>query len=701
MSAVDGTTVSVHWTVASADCLAGFRLQWGASGQFLGWFHLRPPQDAVGADGATSRSHYWWLVYEWENLYLACAECRAAQGAKFPVSQTRARVGARDDALDREGPLLIDPCREDPEPSFVYLDSGEMAARDYRGRATIETFDLNRPNLVSRRLAVQVEIAHEVRMLGEALSRSAHDWIAHRLQALYSLASPFAATRRQYINQWVQARPRQIEAVLFDATGGFLTVEELAGDLRRVTNRDKRNASAQFFKPPVGEGPPGVPLKSAPSEVTVAGRTILRAPKKAKEEERWPYLTAAELRRVEIHNFRAIRRLRLDLTGRPGEGAWLMLLGENGSGKTSVLQAIALALAGPGAVERLKLDPKRLLRAGAKEGRIRLVLSGSRRGREVRFGSGVKGLDVRGDRERILVAAYGATRLLPTGSRGRSSDLRVDNLFDPSVSLIHPAVWVPKLSAQEFNAVARALKRLLDLDEKAELRPTHRGIELLEDDLRLPLSELSDGYRAMAALGLDMMQLFLRRWGSLEAAEGIVLIDELGAHLHPRWQMKVTRSLREAFPRVQFIATTHDPLCLRGLRDGEVAVLRRRRNKIYALHRELPPVEGLAVDQLLTSEHFGLHSTMDPEMEAMLDRYYALLARRSRRADENRELDWLSERLDRYRLLGSTLRERLALEVADEFVAAQSTVSSAADYRRLKKQTRERIGEIWQERTQT
>ncbi|HWN81630.1 MAG TPA: hypothetical protein VNM87_06020, partial [Candidatus Udaeobacter sp.] len=99
--------------------------------------HLRPPQDAVGADGATSRSHYWWLVYEWENLYLACAECRAAQGAKFPVSQTRARVGARDDALDREGPLLIDPCREDPEPSFVYLDSGEMAARDYRGRATI------------------------------------------------------------------------------------------------------------------------------------------------------------------------------------------------------------------------------------------------------------------------------------------------------------------------------------------------------------------------------------------------------------------------------------------------------------------------------------------------------------------------------------------------------------------------------------
>jgi hypothetical protein len=42
IAAVDGTTVSVHWTVASADCLAGFRLQWGASGQFLGRVDLGP-----------------------------------------------------------------------------------------------------------------------------------------------------------------------------------------------------------------------------------------------------------------------------------------------------------------------------------------------------------------------------------------------------------------------------------------------------------------------------------------------------------------------------------------------------------------------------------------------------------------------------------------------------------------------------------
>lgn len=414
----------------------------------------------------------------------------------------------------------------------------------------------------------------------------------------------------------------------------------------------------------------------------------------------WSYLAAAELRGVEIRNFKAIRKLRLDFAEAQGEGAWLMLLGENGAGKTSVLQAIALGLAGRNTIDQLNLDPKRLLRVGEQEGRIRLLLAGSRREWEVRFGRGIKGLEVSGDHDEILVAGYGATRLLPAGSHNRSSDLRIDNLFNPSVSLANPAKWIPKLSSQEFDAVARALKRLLDLDEKAELRATKRGIELVERDLRLPLSDLSDGYRAMAALGLDMMQLFLSRWGSLEAAEGIVLIDELGAHLHPRWQMKVTHSLRDAFPRVQFIATTHDPLCLRGLRDGEVAVLRRHNDQIYALHQELPPVEGLAVDQILTSEHFGLNSTMDPAMDSMLDRYYALLARRDRRPSEERELGRLKEQLDKYRLLGSTLRERLALEAADEFVAAQRTVGSAPDYRKLKRKTQQRLGEIWRDRIQ-
>lgn len=191
------------------------------------------------------------------------------------------------------------------------------------------------------------------------------------------------------------------------------------------------------------------------------------------------------------------------------------------------------------------------------------------------------------------------------------------------------------------------------------------------------------------------MQLFIQHWGTIEAAEGIVLVDELGAHLHPTWQMRVTESLRETFRRVQFVATTHDPLCLRGLRDGEVVVLRRRGEEIYAVHDELPPVEGLAVDQLLTSEHFGLNSTLDPAVESLFTRYYDLLSRRHPSHDEERELDELRVRLEGLRLLGRTRRERLTLEATDYFLAEEQQRTDPEYLSALKNATKREIAEIW------
>ena len=70
----------------------------------------------------------------------------------------------------------------------------------------------------------------------------------------------------------------------------------------------------------------------------------------------------------------------------------------------------------------------------------------------------------------------------------------------------------------------------------------------------MSLSQLSQGYRSMIALAVDLMSYVLTHWESLEAAEGVVLIDEIGPHLHPRWQMRVVSAFREAFPRLQFIA---------------------------------------------------------------------------------------------------------------------------------------------------
>jgi predicted ATP-binding protein involved in virulence len=186
---------------------------------------------------------------------------------------------------------------------------------------------------------------------------------------------------------------------------------------------------------------------------------------------------------------------------------------------------------------------------------------------------------------------------------------------------------------------------------------------------RLPLAQLSQGYQSVLALVVDIMADMHPIWPTMEVAEGIVLLDEIGAHLHPRWNMRIVGSLRKVFPRIQFLATTHNPLCLRELYDDEVVVLRRSGRKEIEAITDLPPVAGLRADQLLTSEYFGLQSTMDPDIEVKLNEYYRLLAVRQRSEAQDKRLQELKTQLEELDLMGETRRERLMLEAIDQMLA--------------------------------
>jgi predicted ATP-binding protein involved in virulence len=200
----------------------------------------------------------------------------------------------------------------------------------------------------------------------------------------------------------------------------------------------------------------------------------------------------------------------------------------------------------------------------------------------------------------------------------------------------------------------------------------------------------------MIALAADLMSFLIMRFGSMEEARGVVLIDELGAHLHPRWQMRVVHLFRTAFPNLQFIATTHDPLCLRGLEDDEVTVLQRAKGTIFPLApSEIPRISGLHVDELLTSEVFGLKSTVDPRIEQLFDEYYALLAKQRRTDADQLAINEKRAELDRYEQRGATRRERLALDIADQFFA-EADVTPDRDARlALSETAKARLRELW------
>jgi predicted ATPase len=304
------------------------------------------------------------------------------------------------------------------------------------------------------------------------------------------------------------------------------------------------------------------------------------------------------VRRIAIRNFRAIEALELGFSEGPG---WTMLLGDNGDGKSSVLQALAVALMDSRQRRRLKTSD--YLRDGAKDGSITVEVS--------------------------------------------DPDGEVQVAFDRSDERFHVTGGRPALVASYVDHEAPAGDALI-----AELR-------------------------------------------SRDAAEGVVLIDDLGAHLHPRRQMRVVGALREALPGVQFVASTYEPLCLRGLRDGEVVVLRRDEQQRIQAVTDLPSIAGLDVDQLLTSELFGLRTTLDPELEARFDEYYALLAKHEPTRSEQDRIAELRESLAEHRQFGRTARERLVFEAADEALARKRRQTRDLTGAALTDEAKERIAQLW------
>lgn len=97
----------------------------------------------------------------------------------------------------------------------------------------------------------------------------------------------------------------------------------------------------------------------------------------------------------------------------------------------------------------------------------------------------------------------------------------------------------------------------------------------------LPFKLLSDGIRSMLSMVMEIAfrcYLLNPHLGhqAAQKTNGTVLIDELDLHLHPSWQLQVVNELINAFPNIQFIATTHAPLIISSLKTGNLIVLKNR-----------------------------------------------------------------------------------------------------------------------------
>jgi len=158
-------------------------------------------------------------------------------------------------------------------------------------------------------------------------------------------------------------------------------------------------------------------------------------------------------------------------------------------------------------------------------------------------------------------------------------------------------------------------------DIKGKLNFTNNKTEWIE------LSSMSSGFQTMVGLAADIafrcIQLNAHlQENAIKLTKGIVLIDELDMHLHPNWQKRVVADLKRAFPNIQFIVTTHSPFIVQSLNANEVINLDNADNKViknpYQSSIEEVADEEMKVVNVQRSNRFL-------EMINNAEKYYSLI----------------------------------------------------------------------------
>ena len=128
------------------------------------------------------------------------------------------------------------------------------------------------------------------------------------------------------------------------------------------------------------------------------------------------------------------------------------------------------------------------------------------------------------------------------------------------------------------------------------------------------------------------------------AEPAIVLIDEIDLHLHPKWQRDLIGYLSERFINTQFIVTAHSPLVVQAAQDANVALLRREGDHVV-IDNDVERIKGWRVDQVLTSDLFGLPSARPPQLDELLAKRNELLSKAKLTKKDNARLQKLEKQI--------------------------------------------------------
>ena len=359
------------------------------------------------------------------------------------------------------------------------------------------------------------------------------------------------------------------------------------------------------------------------------------------------------LKLFKIDGFEGVKKAEFE--GLPIDTNWIFLIGENGYGKTTILRSIAIGLNGE------KDEEKDLIE---KESRIGLEYFSLSR-------SVINNVGYRLFEQLEHLACYGPSRLQiqteQTQNDVAKKSTTTYSLFNADGVLLNIEfellIWFLEKNPR-FDSVKQTFLKLIpylsdiqvDVPKRKvfyiEKEPTENGVKYNP----VTFNELASGFRSILAMVGDMMiRLFKSQPDITEPSElaGIVIIDEIDLHWHPKMQREIPALLSSIFPKVQFIASTHSLVPLLGAPENSVLL------KVNRTVEEGITVEKMEIDFQALSSDTMLRDIFD------LEKYQS---------------DAKLKAWERYKELKRMMREQTDMDLKENYMDERREISNKYNF---------------------
>jgi predicted ATP-binding protein involved in virulence len=366
--------------------------------------------------------------------------------------------------------------------------------------------------------------------------------------------------------------------------------------------------------------------------------------------------------KIEIKNFKQYKEpFSMEFSGKVN-----IVIGQNATGKTTLLQAIALGLLKDGILDARKLDYDKYISKNENEAEVIIGHNGYQKVVKIKK----DGREIENNYFIPFLLAYGSNFFT---KYNLSADKIVDDILNETIhkkianSIFQDYVdefWNPLTVLNELNRSDHKKAKKKRDDIFNAINSFLEGYKLVSEENRyffkkdddkteLYSEDLSEGYRGSVLLITDMLIKILGVGWTPKTIEGIVLIDEFDKHLHPRWQSKLVNQLTKTFPNIQFIMTTHNPMSILDRDGDEIIKLVESKDGIEALKGQ--GTKNIDASIVLL-EYFGVESTVGKTMQENINNFNKLKLKKELTQKEQEELK------DLEKFLGSTVASNLVYD---------------------------------------